>query len=58
MNISEFVSQGGYAAYVWGAYGLAAVLMIAEVFQLRAKRRTIIARISRILRLRSQEKNQ
>lgn len=54
--MSEFFSQGGYALYVWGSYGLAVALMVAEVFQLRAKRRTIIARISRILRLHSQEK--
>ena len=55
--MSEFFSQGGYALYVWGSYGMAVVLMLAEVVQLRAKRRTIIARISRILRLHSQEKS-
>lgn len=58
MTIAEFFSQGGYALYVWGAYGLAVVLMVAEVVQLRTKQRTIRARISRILRLRSQEKSQ
>lgn len=58
MSIAEFLSQGGYASYVWGAYGMALVLMVAEMLQLRARRRTILARISRILRLRSQEKSQ
>ncbi len=51
----EFFSQGGYALFVWGSYGMAVVLMVAEIIQLRAKRRTIAARIGRMLRLRAQE---
>ena len=28
-NLSSFFEMGGYAAYVWPAYGLAAVVMVA-----------------------------
>jgi heme exporter protein D len=29
-SASEFFSMGGYGLYVWGSYGLAALLMVAE----------------------------
>ena len=51
--MSEFISQGGYGPYVWGAYGLTLILMVAEVWQLRRQRRTILARLSRMVRLRT-----
>ena len=50
--MSEFLSQGGYGAYVWGAYGLTLILLLGEVWQLRRQRRTIFARLSRMIRLR------
>ncbi|MBK8639696.1 MAG: heme exporter protein CcmD [Chromatiaceae bacterium] len=51
--MSEFISQGGYGPYVWGAYGLTLILLVAEVLQLRRQRRTIFARLSRMVRLRT-----
>ena len=30
--MSEFLSMGGYAAYVWPSYGLTAVIMLALLF--------------------------
>lgn len=29
-SASEFFEMGGYGLYVWGAYGLTALLMVAE----------------------------
>ena len=29
--MSEFLSQGGYAFYVWSSYGMAAILLVLEV---------------------------
>jgi len=55
--MSEFFSQGGYALYVWGSYGMALVLLVAEIIQLRKQRRTILTRIGRILRMRAAEEN-
>jgi heme exporter protein D len=55
--MSEFFSQGGYALYVWGSYGMALVLLVAEIVQLKRQRRTILARIGRIMRMRAAEEN-
>ena len=37
--MSEFFAMGGYAFYVWMAYGLTAVALAVEVAMLRARRR-------------------
>ena len=52
--MTEFLSQGGYAGFVWGAYGMVAALMIGEVIALARSRRTILARLGRLLRARAQ----
>ncbi|HEV2321403.1 MAG TPA: heme exporter protein CcmD [Gammaproteobacteria bacterium] len=40
-SLHEFLTMGGYAAYVWPAYGVTAVVMLVNAFQpgLRLKRR-------------------
>jgi heme exporter protein D len=48
----EFVSQGGYAGYVWGAFGMTFGLLLIEVLQLRSSRKTTLTRLARLLRLR------
>ena len=42
--MSEFLSMGGYAFYVWGSYGVAAAAVVLEVAFLvrRAKRAATI----------------
>ena len=37
MSISEFFAMGGYGFYVWGAYGLAAVLIAIELVAVCAR---------------------
>jgi heme exporter protein D len=37
-NVSEFLAMGGYGFYVWGAYGVAALAVIAELLALRVRR--------------------
>ncbi len=46
--MSEFLAMGGYAFYVWGAYGICAVVLVIEVFAVRARRRAALeeARLS------------
>ncbi|HEX8011446.1 MAG TPA: heme exporter protein CcmD [Casimicrobiaceae bacterium] len=39
MSLAEFFVMGGYGFYVWGAYGLTAVLLAAEVIAVRARLR-------------------
>ncbi|MBK1719344.1 heme exporter protein CcmD [Thiocystis violacea] len=49
--MSDFFSQGGYAFFVWGAYGMVVVLLLIEILQLRSQRRTILARLGRLTRM-------
>jgi heme exporter protein D len=35
--MSEFLAMGGYAFYVWGAYGVTALVIVIEVFAVRAR---------------------
>jgi heme exporter protein D len=50
--MGEFFSQGGYAFYVWSSYGMGLILLIFELAQLRSERRTILARLGRLMRMR------
>lgn len=50
--MSDFFSQGGFAFFIWGAYGMAALLLLGESLQLRAQRRSILTRLRRLSRLR------
>jgi heme exporter protein D len=52
--MSAFFAQGGYAFFIWGAYGMVAALFVIEILQLRSQRRTLLARIQRASRLRQQ----
>lgn len=40
---SDFVAMGGYGLYVWGAFGMAALVVLLEAVQLRARRRGLRA---------------
>lgn len=37
--------MGGYALYVWSAYGVAAIVLAAELLQLAARRRAVLRRL-------------
>lgn len=49
----EFFNQGGYAGFVWGAFGMTFGLLLIEVIQLRSSRKSTLTRIRRLLRLRT-----
>ncbi len=38
---SDFVAMGGYGLYVWGSFGMVALVMEAEVAQIAARRRAL-----------------
>ncbi len=41
-SVGEFLAMGGYGFYVWGAFGVTAVAMLAELFILfRQSRRRV-----------------
>jgi len=50
--MNAFLSQGGYAFFVWSSYGMGLALLGLEIFLLRRERRTILARLGRLTRLR------
>jgi heme exporter protein D len=37
--MSEFFAMGGYAFYVWGSFGMTALVLVVELFTVRARRR-------------------
>ena len=37
MSLAEFFAMGGYGLYVWGSYGLTAVLLAAEIVAVRVR---------------------
>lgn len=39
-GVSEFLAMGGYAAYVWTAYGAALVVLVGLVIATVARRRS------------------
>jgi heme exporter protein D len=53
-GIFDFLNQGGYAFYVWSAFGMTFALLAAEVLTLKRGRRTILQRVGRLARLRTQ----
>jgi len=50
-EISEFFAMGGYAFYVWSSYGLAAVVLIANVVAPALRRRRLAREFARRARL-------
>jgi heme exporter protein D len=40
--MTEFFAMGGYAFYVWGAYGVTALIIVIEVLAVRARRRAAL----------------
>ena len=38
--MNDFLSMGGYGFYVWGAYGVTALVIMVEVMTVRSRLRT------------------
>lgn len=53
-SIAEFFNMGGYALYVWGSFGVTALLMIVEPLMVRQRRKAVVQRIRRMVRLKSE----
>jgi heme exporter protein D len=47
MDLQSFLHMGGYAAYVWPAYGITALVMVANVFAARRRLATMRAELDR-----------
>jgi len=40
--MTEFFAMGGYGFYVWSAYGVTAIAVVAEVLAVRSRRRAAL----------------
>jgi heme exporter protein D len=57
-SASAFFAMGGYAFYVWGAYGVTALFLILEVVLVVLRKRTIAQRLGRRIRMRLEVNNE
>ncbi|MFN3920560.1 MAG: heme exporter protein CcmD [Methylohalobius sp.] len=48
MTWSEFLAMGGYGAYVWSAYGLAAAVLLWNLIVAWRKQRLLVRELKRI----------
>jgi heme exporter protein D len=44
-SLSDFWSMGGYGLYVWGSFGVTALLMAAEAFWTRRGRQKALSHV-------------
>jgi len=51
MTVAEFFHMGGYALYVWGSFGMTAILMIAEPILLGKRQASARQRVARLVRM-------
>ena len=52
-SFSDFLAMGGYGLYVWGSFGLTALVMVIEPIAVARNRKTTITRLKRQLRAES-----
>ncbi len=50
-SVGSFLAMGGYGSYVWGAYGVTAVLLVVEVLLVRRRHGLARAMVRRLARL-------
>ncbi|MFA7096146.1 MAG: heme exporter protein CcmD [Gammaproteobacteria bacterium] len=48
MNMSEFFAMGGYGLYVWGSYGVTALVLAIEVIMLLQRKKSVQRRLARL----------
>jgi len=49
-SLADFIAMGGYGFYVWGSFGLTALIMLIEPIVAVRNQKTLIARLKRQLR--------
>lgn len=46
-SFAEFIAMGGHATYVWAAWGVTSLLLVACVVHARAERRQLMRALAR-----------
>ena len=44
-SLQAFLDMGGYALYVWSAYGVTVLVVLLELWSLRARRKALVKEI-------------
>jgi heme exporter protein D len=44
-SVSEFLAMGGYALYVWGSFGVTALVVVIEMALIRSRRKELIEQL-------------
>ncbi|MFP4129480.1 MAG: heme exporter protein CcmD [Halorhodospira sp.] len=57
-GIGDFLAMGGYALYVWGAFGMVALGLLLEGLLVARRRRQVRARLQRQSRRPAAARNQ
>jgi heme exporter protein D len=52
-SFSDFIAMGGYGLYVWGSFGVTALIMAIEPIVAIRNQKTLIARLKRQIRAES-----
>ena len=52
-SFGDFLHMGGYGLYVWGSFGVTALIMIVEPIVVARNRKNTISRLKRQLRAES-----
>jgi len=55
MNASEFFAMGGYGLYVWGSYGIALVILVANIWLARRRHQQVERELRNLAQLRGSE---
>jgi heme exporter protein D len=56
-SFSDFLAMGGYGFYVWGSFGVTALIMAVEPILVVRNRKSTITRLKRQMRADSRAEN-
>jgi heme exporter protein D len=56
-SFADFLAMGGYGLYVWGSFGVTALIMTIEPILVARNRTTTIARLKRQMRAEARSEN-
>ena len=54
VNMADFFAMGGYGEYVWGSFGIAFVVLIANLLLARQQRRRVESEVNAIIAERTE----
>ncbi len=57
-SLSEFIHMGGYALYVWGSFGVTALLIAGEILLLGARRKKALTLVRRTIKFGKAENDE